>query len=276
MLLHPILLQLIVGVCLHELIAVKALPTQPGIERKWWSQLNVPWIDIAPDEWEHWKSCPGYDQNDEVFKEDLTEILSLTSRDRQNELSSKGRNNQGIYVVGHNVEFPGNEVIVKRVDLNRRSASCEVVALKELTQLQQDERAEPKPWSDQPVLFIKSGYVTDSLGHKWGVIVMHKQAGQQLPQMPQWAGPPEVKRQMMNVVYERTFRKAYDLVEKKGLVHVDFSPTNILVDEAGCYLIDFGAPSVYRVKGTKPTEEEFERWYRIRWGFLWNSLVSGI
>ncbi|KAJ3984214.1 hypothetical protein F5890DRAFT_68133 [Lentinula detonsa] len=222
-----------------------------------------------------WESCPGYNQNDEVFKEDLTRELPLRP---ENQLLVKGSNNRGIFMLAHNAESSGNEVIVKILNLEPLSASGEVFALKELTQVQQDEHNAKSPWSDQLFLFIKSGFVNDYVKNKWGVIVMRKQPGQQLSQMTEWkTGTSEFKRHMVNTVYERTLQKVYDLVEKKGLVHVDFGPTNILVDYDGCYLIDFGAPSVFHIKGTKPTFEEFEHWYKIRCqGFLWGSVLQEI
>ncbi|KAH7868727.1 uncharacterized protein C8R40DRAFT_811526 [Lentinula edodes] len=286
MLFHTIVSRLVVGVCLLKFVTVGAMPTGSGkaplgktlvpgkvvdplFEEKWWKQVEVDWIDIDPDEKKRW-ICQGYDKNNEVFATDLNDQLEgkLTLGRLSGFAPIEGNNNKGIYTLFNSVKvdsIPGSSLVVKLVELERKSASCEVFALKALATLQQQQHKAP--------LFVTSGHMMHKKV-KRGVIILRKVPGTPLQDIKDWRnGSNEIKLTMMRVVYNSILRQNYDLVQTKKLVHIDPDPSNILVDHPednllDANLIDYGAPSVYPVK-RDITMEEFEKWFNERWYFLW-------
>ncbi|KAJ4470409.1 hypothetical protein C8J55DRAFT_522825 [Lentinula edodes] len=104
---------------------------------------------------------------------------------------------------------------------------------------------------------------------KRGVIILRKVSGMPLRDTKEWRnGNAAIQLHMMRTVYRSVLEQDYDLVQAQKLVHIDPDPSNILVDDPGVNLIDYGAPSVYPVK-RDITMEEFEKWFKERWDLLW-------
>ncbi|KAJ3852146.1 hypothetical protein EV368DRAFT_65154 [Lentinula lateritia] len=232
MLFHTIVSRLVVGVCLLKFVAVRAMPTNskrvlPGktpvsgesFEEKWWRQAAT-------------RKSAGY-----VKATDLSTQLEekLTLGMLSGFAPIEGNNNKGIYTLSANFDsIPGSSLVVKLVELERKSASCEVFALKALATLQQQQHKAP--------LFVTSGHMMHKKV-KRGVIVLRKVPGMPLPDMIEWRnGNATIQLHMMSTVYSFVLEQNYDFVQAQKLVHIDPAPSNILVDHSGVNLIDYGAP----------------------------------
>ncbi|KAJ3803905.1 hypothetical protein F5876DRAFT_71066 [Lentinula aff. lateritia] len=237
MLFHTIVSRLVVGVCLLKFVAVRAMPTNSKRVLPGKTPVSGESFEEKCKE-KRW-ICQGYDKNDEVFATDLSTQLEekLTLGKLSGFAPIEGNNNKGIYTLFDSVKLdsiPGSRLVVKSVDLERNSASCEVFALKALATLQHQQ--------DKAPLFVTSGHMMHDKV-KRGVIVLRKVPGTPLQDMKDWRdGSDAIKLDMISVVYNAILQQAYDLVQAQKLVHIDPDPSNILVDHSEVNLIDYGAP----------------------------------
>ncbi|KAJ4489190.1 hypothetical protein C8R41DRAFT_389421 [Lentinula lateritia] len=194
--------------------------------------------------------------------EDLTQKILQ----RKSLVQNKGNNNFGIYTLLNKVsEFgsiPGDQIVVKLVEYEWKSASCEVFALRKYGDFQKEKGQAPT--------FVTSGFLKEPAFLKDGIIVMRKVPGMPLKDTEQWQNKAAGERQeILDKVFKNIQDFDYEFMEKTKFVHVDFTPDNFLVDEnLNVHPIDFGAPSIYPVERV-PTRRDFNTWFSERFDLLW-------
>ncbi|KAJ3935675.1 MAG: hypothetical protein NXY57DRAFT_1094073 [Lentinula lateritia] len=242
-------------------------PTETTRWEQWWAQLDeehAPWlkIDLNSKDPEGDLKCEGYDKSSEVFADDLTQKILQ----RKSLVQNKGNNNFGIYTLLNKVsEFgsiPGDQIVVKLVEYEWKSASCEVFALRKYGDFQKEKGQAPT--------FVTSGFLKEPTFLKDGIIVMRKVPGIPLKDTEQWQNKAAGERQeILDKVFKNIQDFDYEFMEKTKFVHVDFTPDNFLVDEnLNVHPIDFGAPSIYPVERV-PTRRDFNTWFSERFDLLW-------
>ncbi|KAJ3807330.1 hypothetical protein F5876DRAFT_68201 [Lentinula aff. lateritia] len=234
-------------------------------ETEWFRQLGQPWINF--DETKPWESqCYGYDQNQEVFKDDLTAKVA-----RRTPVSgAKGGNNQGIFTLQDSYPIDSRMIaaaslIVKFVDFKQPMSSCEVFALRKFN------------------LILEAGHTTVD-GNKIGVIVMNRMSGEPLQETDVWkSASREHKAKICQKLAEYLLNLTYKLVTQ-GFLH---APSNILVKFtsingqdpllATVYIVDWGHPGIYTtILKSLPDQKSYSAWFFKRWVFLWQSINNAL
>ncbi|KAJ3763955.1 hypothetical protein EV360DRAFT_77908 [Lentinula raphanica] len=297
--LTSILSQLLIGVWLYECGTVYALPAPGGRKQdqdEWWWQLDKPWIDINIQKVRgsrDWESCVGYNQNDEAFKNDLTGKYGHLSRMKTWLPYAVGNNHDQMHDPGFNIVENGitTSLVVKTYERTAKGASSEVVALEKLKELQIKERELAKsghynkdnmwrelPWGVQDVnLFVESGHATLGGNDRRLLVVMTKVPGKHLTQMDDWKrGDVRRKAELLWRVFWIVLFQVYDLARETGMLHTDFD--DVLCSQYGCFLIDFGAPSIFAVKPDSGFPEDVQAfltdWFRPRFMYLFEGPIS--
>ncbi|KAJ3889075.1 hypothetical protein GG344DRAFT_67391 [Lentinula edodes] len=233
-------------------------------DAEWFRQLSQPWINFdITKPWE--PQCYGYNQNQEVFKDDLTAKVA-----RRTPLSgAKGGNNQGVFSLQDSYPIDSKTIaaaslIVKFVDFSQPISSCEVFALRKFK------------------LILEAGHTTVD-GNKIGVIVMKRMSGEPLQETDVWkSASREHKAKICQKIAQHMLQLTYNLVIQ-GFLHADFSPSNVLVKFTSMngqdpeletvYIVDWGHPGIYTTVLTKlPDKKSYSAWFLQRWVFLWQSV----
>ncbi|KAJ3875214.1 hypothetical protein F5051DRAFT_67783 [Lentinula edodes] len=215
-----------------------------------------------------WK-CEGYDMSSTVFVEDLKEKIR---RRASSVPRNYGGHNLAIFTLSPETrEFeslPGDQIVVKLVDYDNESSSCEVSALRKYAEFQKAKGQTPT--------FVTSGVLKRmALPCNIGVIVMRKIPGQGLEDTDQWREKIRERQGMLDKVFKNIQNFNYEFIEKTKLVHVDLGLRNFPVDEhMNVYPIDFGPPSIYPVERV-PSRSEFDAWFSKRFDLIWGTQQGG-
>ncbi|KAJ3859689.1 hypothetical protein EV359DRAFT_67948 [Lentinula novae-zelandiae] len=152
--------------------------------------------------------------------------------------------------------LPGDQIVVKLVDYDDETSSCEVFALREYAEFQKAKGQTPT--------FVTSG-----------AIVMRKVPGQGLEDTDQWQEKIGERQGMLDKVFKNIQNFNYEFIEKTKLVHVDLNMRNFPVDDhMNVYPIDFGPPSIYPVERV-PSRSEFDAWFSERFDLIWGTQQGG-
>ncbi|KAJ3917440.1 hypothetical protein F5877DRAFT_79925 [Lentinula edodes] len=215
----------------------------------------------------HWEKWWG--QLDQMALEDLTEKIR---RRASSVPRNYGRHNLAIFTLSPETrEFqslPGDQIVVKLVDYDNESSSCEVSALRRYAEFQKAKGQTPT--------FVTSGVLKrTALPCNIGVIVMRKVPGQGLEDTDQWREKIRERQGMLDKVFKNIQNFNYEFIEKTKLVHVDLGLRNFPVDEhMNVYPIDFGPPSIYPVERV-PSRSEFDAWFSKRFDLIWGTQQGG-
>ncbi|KAJ3834686.1 hypothetical protein F5878DRAFT_644936 [Lentinula raphanica] len=268
MYLRAILVQLMIGVTLCA--------SEPASEELLYLGETLPNFNEELHEW-LMSTCPGYNENDHQFQgKDISgafQRLTLVKRQLM-------KPNQGITTVYDVVEpfpkelrnhlvrehFGKGTHLLKLVDINDLSASCEPYALKKFN------------------IWHRAG-IRKEYGIEYGAILLRVEPGFHIDQDEKWLNAPEdqrkayldkAKSELAEMAYQHSFETPKNDV---GLVQSDFHSENVLfvtkVDEDGeihpekIVSIDFGKPGVLITK-EKPSKEVHNAWLGRRFDLGFN------